>query len=196
MPKSSTETRPTHRWLLLVVSAAIVLVADQLSKWWAVSELAPDPTKKVEIIGSLQFRYAENTGMAFSQGAGSGRWIGLIVIVIVIALVVFASKVRSKVQVVLLGVVIGGALGNLIDRAFRAEEGWLSGAVVDFIDLQWWPVFNIADMAVVLGGILLVIWSTRDPQEDELDEPDGSDADDARAAAGSAGDEAAADTPG
>jgi signal peptidase II len=56
---------------------------------------------------------------------------------------------------VAIGLVAGGALGNLIDRAFRAGDGFLGGGVVDFIDLQWWPVFNLADAAIVLGALLL-----------------------------------------
>ena len=55
------------------------------------------------------------------------------------------------------GAIIGGAIGNLGDRAFREGEGFFGGAVVDFIDLQWWPVFNVADSAIVVGGAL-VVW--------------------------------------
>lgn len=159
-----------ERWILLALPALLVLVADQLTKWWAVRELAPPPDgagRVVDVVGSLRFLYAENTGMAFSKGAASGRWIGLVVIVVVVAMAFFASRVSSRATVVLLGVVTGGALGNLVDRAVRAENGWLSGAVVDFVDLQWWPVFNVADAAVVVGGILLVFVATREPSGDE-----------------------------
>ncbi len=162
-------TRP-ERVGLVLGPALVVLVADQLTKWWAVRELAPPPRgagRVVDVVGSLRFLYAENTGMAFSKGASSGRWIALVVILVVVAMVVFASRVTSRATVALLGVVIGGALGNLIDRVVRAEDGWLSGAVVDFVDLQWWPVFNVADAAVVVGGILLVFVATREsPGED------------------------------
>ena len=127
------------------------------------------------MVGSLRFRYAENTGMAFSRGAESGRWIGLLVMVIVVVLFVVAARANTRAQVILLGVVIGGALGNLLDRAFRAEGDWLSGAVVDFIDLQWWPVFNIADAAVVVGGILLVVFAAREPGADDQADPELSD---------------------
>ena len=65
------------------------------------------------------------------------------------------------------GLVAGGALGNLGDRAFRGDDGFLHGAVVDFIDLQWWPIFNVADSAIVVGGILLVVVSMLTP----VDEP-------------------------
>jgi signal peptidase II len=57
--------------------------------------------------------------------------------------------------------IVGGALGNVIDRAVRSDAGFLRGSVIDFIDLQWWPVFNIADVGVVCGAILLVIATFR-----------------------------------
>ncbi len=166
-----------HRWMWVVGPAALVLLADQLTKWWAVEELAPSatsPGRIIDVVWKLRFNYAENTGMAFSQGASSGRWIGLIVLVIVAALVVFAARSHSRTQVVLLGVIIGGALGNLVDRAARAEDGWLSGAVVDFIDFQFWPVFNIADAAVVVGGLLLVLVSLREPEAADAEADDAT----------------------
>jgi signal peptidase II len=94
-----------------------------------------------------------------------------VVLVIVAVMVWVAGRAHSRAQVVLLGIVIGGALGNLVDRAFRAEDGWLSGAVVDFVDVQWWPVFNVADAAVVCGGIALVVLAWFEPGGD----PDPAD---------------------
>jgi signal peptidase II len=158
-----------HRWLKVVLVAAVVLLVDQLTKWWAVETLGPPPTgqgRVVDVLWTLRFRYAENTGMAFSKGAQSGRWIALVVIAIVVAMVVVAARATTTTQVLLIGVVIGGALGNLADRVFRAAEGFLSGAVVDFVDVQWWPVFNVADAAVVCGGIALVWFGTREPERD------------------------------
>ena len=61
----------------------------------------------------------------------------------------YSRGVRPDWGLVALGLIVGGALGNLVDRAFRGDAGFLQGAVVDFIDVQWWPVFNVADMAVV-----------------------------------------------
>ena len=61
------------------------------------------------------------------------------------------------------GLIGGGAVGNLIDRAVRGDQGFMHGAVVDFINLQWWPVFNVADMGVVVGAILLVVAGLRAP---------------------------------
>jgi signal peptidase II len=64
------------------------------------------------------------------------------------------------------GLVLGGALGNLTDRVFREGTGFLGGAVVDFVDLQWWPVFNVADAAVCVGALLLVLTAAREPDPD------------------------------
>jgi len=154
------------RWATFGLVAVVVLVADQLTKWWAVRTLAPPPMgegRVIDVVWTLRFNYAENTGMAFSRGAESGRWIGLLVVLITAVLLLVVSRAHTRAQVLLLGVVVGGALGNLTDRATRAEDGWLTGPVVDFIDVQWWPIFNIADAAVVCGGILLVWFGTREP---------------------------------
>ena len=132
---------------------------------WAVDRLKDQ--LPIDVVWTLRFNYAENTGMAFSTGSGAGRWISLVVLAIVVALVLLARSVRSTAALVLIGVVIGGAFGNLFDRIFRAQAGFLSGAVVDWIDVQWWPIFNIADAAVVVGGILIAIFLLREPVEDE-----------------------------
>ncbi len=70
---------------------------------------------------------------------------------------------RTTLGAVAAGLIAGGAVGNLLDRAFRGDQGFLHGGVVDFIDLQWWPVFNVADACVVVGALLLVVASFRAP---------------------------------
>ncbi len=166
-------------WIFLGAAVAAVLLLDQLTKTWAVRKLAWPPLgdgEVIELIGSLRLRYAENTGMAFSRGSGAGPWIALLAIGISVALVVFASKATSRTQVILMGIVIGGALGNILDRAFRGnsggEDGLMSGAVVDFIDVGWWPVFNVADAAIVCGGIALVLFGLREPSGKDQGEPE------------------------
>ncbi len=154
-----------RRWGTVGIVALVVLLLDQLTKWWAVDRLKGQ--LPIDVIWTLRFNYAENTGMAFSKGTGAGRWISLVVIVVVVALVVLARNVRSVWGLVLIGVVIGGAFGNLFDRVFRATEGFMTGGVVDWIDVQWWPIFNIADAAVVVGGILVAIFLMREPLEPE-----------------------------
>jgi signal peptidase II len=71
--------------------------------------------------------------------------------------------VDTKAGAVALGLVLGGALGNIVDRLLRTGDGFLGGAVVDFIDAQWWPVFNVADIAISCGGVLLLLVSVRAP---------------------------------
>jgi len=163
-----TEARPVvarpvetrRRTGLLVAVAVAVLAADQLSKWWAVNRL---PRGIIDIVGSLRLNLAYNTGAAFSLGSGRGLGpvIALLVVVVVVVLVSSVGSARSRLGVIAAGLVIGGALGNLADRAFRGDAGLLKGAVVDFIDLQWWPSFNVADSAVVVGACALVLASLR-----------------------------------
>lgn len=176
---------PARRWSLVGASVAVVLIADQVSKAWALDAL--DGGRVIEVVWTLQLNLAFNTGMAFSQGAGGGQIIGIVATLITLVLVYFATKVDSPVQLVLIGAVIGGALGNVVDRLTRVGEigsspdgGFMSGGVVDFIDLQWWPIFNVADAAVVVGGILLAILVARAPETDDeasdtSDAPDGDD---------------------
>ncbi len=97
--------------------------------------------------------------MAFYQGTGIGPIIGVLGIIVVAYLLVGMRR-SSFSSSVFVGLVTGGAAGNIVDRLFRGDA-WLHGAVVDFIDLQWWPVFNIADAAICIGGALLVFTSFR-----------------------------------
>jgi signal peptidase II len=139
--------------------AVLVYGLDQATKHWALQDLQNGP---IEVIGSLRLNLAFNTGAAFSGGTGLGPVIAVMVAIIVVVLIVQRHRViHSSLGAVAVGMIAGGALGNLSDRLLRAGDGLLGGAVVDFIDLQWWPIFNVADAAVVLGGIALVIDSTR-----------------------------------
>lgn len=94
--------------------------------------------------------------MAFSQGQGVGRIIGVLAIGVVIGLLISLRKPMSLVTTIGTGLLVGGACGNILDRMFRGN-GWMSGAVVDFIDLQWFPVFNVADSAVTIGAGFLIL---------------------------------------
>ena len=158
--------RPPRRYVLMALVGLSVLIADQLTKRWALSRLVEGP---IDVIGSLRFNLAFNTGTAFSMGSGKGLgpWISLLAIVVVVILALAGGTARTRLGAIAAGLVAGGALGNLGDRAFRGDDGFLHGAVVDFIDLQWWPIFNVADSAIVVGGILLVIVSMLTP----VDEP-------------------------
>lgn len=166
------------RYRVIVVAAAIAIAIDQVTKSWAVSRLGPLPgVKSIHVIGSLEWRLAYNSGMAFSQGQGRGPIIAVIAFGIVGILLWFARSVDVTWGRVVIGVVIGGALGNLADRAFRPPapggvEGFMRGAVVDFIYLRWWPTFNVADSCVVVGGILLAILAFRLPDPSDYDPPE------------------------
>jgi signal peptidase II len=156
-----------RRWLTAATATSVVVLVDQLTKHWALNALADGHV--IELVWTLQFRLAFNTGMSFSLGSGLGRVIAPLALLVVVGLLWTARRIESSLGLVAIGLVSGGALGNLIDRAFRDGDGLLGGAVVDFIDVQWWPVFNVADMGIVIGAVLLVIatWSeeSHDPEE-------------------------------
>jgi len=103
---------------------------------------------------------SSNSGMAFSRGRGLGPVIGVLALVIIVVFVLKLRSVKGSLATVASGLVIGGAVGNICDRIFRSG-GFLRGEVVDFIDFQWWPVFNVADMAITIGGVLLVFAMSR-----------------------------------
>ena len=158
-----TSSMATRRWPLLLGVAATVVVVDQLSKSWAVDELQG---RTIDVVWTLRLRLAFNRGASFSLG-GDGGWgpaIGIVAVLVVVGLLWTSRSMRSRLGTVALGLVAGGAIGNLIDRMVRGDEGFLRNPVVDFIDVQWWPVFNVADMGIVVGGFLLAfvaLWSER-----------------------------------
>jgi signal peptidase II len=160
--ESPGDASPTQagraRWSLLAGVGATVLAVDQLNKWWAVESL---PGRTIELVGSLQLRLAINYGSAFSLAQGRGALISLLALVIVAVLVRSGRYATRAPSAVAIGLVVGGALGNLADRAFRDGDGFLAGGVVDFIDLQWWPVFNVADSGIVVGALLLFLLEVR-----------------------------------
>ncbi len=145
----------TARWPLLLTVAAITLALDQLTKAWVVSALGDGHV--VDLVGSLRLRLIVNHGSAFSLTDGRGALISLLALIVVALLLRTGRQASRPAMAIALGLVVGGALGNLTDRAFRAGEGFLGGGVVDFVDLQWWPVFNVADSAVVVGALLLFL---------------------------------------
>ena len=145
---------PRRRWKASAVVGTTVLVVDQLTKWWA-SEVLADQT--IDIFWTLRLRLVFNTGAAFSRGEGLGPILAVLVLVVIVLLVRQGAATVDPVARVAVGAIVGGAIGNLSDRAFRGDAGFLGGAVVDFVDLQWWPVFNLADATIVVAGGL-VVW--------------------------------------
>ena len=150
---ATLDTRASYR--LAVLSSLVVLIVDQLSKNWARDTFSGEPPR--QIIGDwLRFTYAENPGAAFSSFTGSGRTIGFIAIGVIIFLLYLVGKSTQRAEVLGLGLILGGALGNLTDRVFRGT-GFLDGAVVDWID--WWfiPTFNVADASLNVGVAVLLL---------------------------------------
>ncbi len=134
--------------------AALVVLIDQLTKHWALNALADG--RAHHVIWTLQWNLTFNRGMAFSTGQGAGPIIGVVALVVVVVLLVSLRRSGGRVATIAVGLVVGGAVGNIVDRLFR-ERGWLRGRVIDFIDFRWFPIFNVADMAVNVGGALLIL---------------------------------------
>ena len=156
------DVQPTHRLRLTMAIVLAVIAGDQLAKHWAVNALTGERPR--HIIWTLQWNLTFNSGMAFSKGQGIGPIIGLIAVVVVVVVLLGVRKNSNPIVAVAAGFVVGGALGNLADRLLRGD-GWLHGSVVDFIDFQWFPIFNVADMAVNVGGVMFVLWSLLSKQE-------------------------------
>lgn len=156
------DVQPTHRLRLTMAIALAVIALDQLTKHWAVNALTDEPPRHV--FWTLQWNLTFNSGMAFSKGQSLGAIIGLIAMGVVAVVIWGVRKNSNPVVAIAAGLVVGGAIGNLLDRLFR-DDGWLHGSVVDFIDFQWFPIFNIADMAVNVGGVMFVLWSLFSKQE-------------------------------
>jgi len=158
MPTESSNKPTPLLWLTFAV-AFVVLVVDQLTKLWAVARLEGQAPTEV-IGGALRLNFVRNPGAAFSLGGGFTIIFSLIAVGVVVVIVRTAGKIESKAWAVALGGLLGGALGNLMDRVFR-EPGILRGHVVDFIQLPHWPVFNVADMAVVGAAALMAYLTIR-----------------------------------
>ncbi len=138
-----------------------------MTKTWALRALDDGP---IHVVWTLELDLTFNTGAAFSRGEGFGPLIGIAAAIVALGLLWSGRTVPNRMGAVAVGVILGGAAGNLSDRAFRRGDGFLGGAVVDFIDLQWYPVFNVADMGVVGGAILLLVATARAGRLDD-DEP-------------------------
>ena len=146
-------------YVVLLGLAATVLVLDQATKVWALAALSPgDP---VRVVGDLiQLNLIRNPGAAFSIGDGSTWLLTAVSIAILVWVVIGARKVGNMPWAVALGLLLGGALGNLVDRVFRAP-GPGQGHVVDFIDYFGLFIGNVADIAIVVGAGIIMVLSFR-----------------------------------
>ncbi len=140
--------------------ALAVVVADLVTKRYASIHFADSP---VEVIpGFLTFTFTENPGAAFSLFQNAGPFMGVAAIVVSVFVLWSIRTERPLLEVAALGLVLGGANGNLMDRVFRGE-GFLDGKVIDWISMWWIPTFNISDASVTIAvGLLLIhAWRTR-----------------------------------
>ena len=148
---------PRRRVRLLLTVAAVVLALDIVTKVLAVHLLTPG--QPVSIIGdTVTWTLVRNSGAAFSMATGYTWVLTLIATAVVIGIIWMGRRLVSPWWAIGLGMILGGAMGNLVDRFFRSP-GPLRGHVVDFLSIGWWPVFNVADPSVVGGAILLVALS-------------------------------------
>ena len=145
-------------WLFAAVVVA-TYAADVVSKVVAVDRLTGQPDVVV-IPGVLQLHLTRNPGAAFSVATGMTVLLTLVAAGVAIAVVRIAARLRDRTWAVALGLLLGGALGNLTDRLLR-EPGPLRGHVVDFLQLPHWPVFNLADSAIVAAAALILVQSLR-----------------------------------
>jgi len=155
-------TQSTSRrllFLLLLTAAVPVYLADQLTKAWASANLQPEQPRL--LIGSvLQLNLTHNAGAAFSIGTGATWVLTAIAVGVVGFVVITARRLGSRGWALALGLLLGGSLGNLTDRVFRSP-GPGRGHVVDFLQLPHFPIFNVADSAIVSAAILIGVRALR-----------------------------------
>jgi signal peptidase II len=162
--------------VIAAATAAVVVAADQATKAWALAELKGEPS--ISVLGDfLQWTFATNSGAAFSLGAGGATWIiTALAAVAMVAIVWFVWRTTNRWWALALGLLFGGAMGNFIDRWLQPPYRG-QGHVVDFIDVGTFPIFNIADIAVVSGAALMAWLSLREVDyRSRSAEPDGDQA--------------------
>lgn len=159
-PTTEPAQQKPRKVALLAIIASSVILLDLITKIIAVATLTPGESPRI-LGGLVYFSLIRNPGAAFSMATGMTWLLALVAIVVVIVIIRMAPKLRSTPWAVSLGLVLGGAIGNLIDRIFRSP-GFLQGHVVDFVSVfgpnaEYFPIFNVADSAITIGGISLVI---------------------------------------
>ena len=138
----------------VVLSVVTIIIVDQLTKIWAVAALSDGP---VSIVGDeIELRLTRNPGGAFSRFQGVTPLLAIGAVIVTIFLVRALRRTTDPFIVIGLTLVLGGALGNLVDRILRSP-GFLRGHVVDFVSVGSFPVFNVADSCITIGAILLVV---------------------------------------
>ena len=155
---------PVRRWhpglvASLLAVAAVVVLLDQLTKAWAV--LALGDGRRVEVLGSLvELQLFRNPGAAFSFATGTTWIFTIIATVVTVVIVRISRRLGNAWWALALGLLLGGAVGNLLDRLFR-EPGFARGHVVDFVDLPHLFVFNLADASITVAAVLIALLGLR-----------------------------------
>jgi signal peptidase II len=144
----------------------VVLLLDQATKEIALRTLADGGVDLIEGVVSLDLTFNPGGAFGIAQGLPGLFLFGSILVAVLIA--AWARQVDDPRWLVPLGMILGGGLGNLGDRLFRGYDG----KVVDFIDFHFWPVFNVADMAIVFGVLLILFFGFRAPKEDKSENLD------------------------
>jgi signal peptidase II len=158
-PGAARPASTSRRIRLFAAVAAAVYTIDATSKILVVHDLTGD--EPISLLGGLlTLRLTRNPGAAFSTATGYTVLLTLVAIGVVVCVTRLAARLGSTGWAVALGLLLGGALGNLTDRIFRSP-GPLRGHVVDFLELPHWPIFNLADAAIVLGAVLITLQSLR-----------------------------------
>jgi signal peptidase II len=161
--------RPRLVWVY--GTAAVVVAVDQLTKWLVVRQLGGG--RPLRLLGSfLELRYTTNSGGAFSLLTGAPLFFALTAAVIVGGIVYAARRAEGRALLFALGLLLGGAVGNLLDRLLRGGVP-LHGEVVDFVKVGIWPVFNLADSCITIGGLLLAFLLSR-PEQPERESEDAA----------------------
>jgi signal peptidase II len=146
-------------WRTLYLIAWVVWLIDLGTKVWAEKVLSS--RANIEVIGSfLQLTFIRNSGAAFSIGTGKTIIFTIFALGVLIFITRYASQITSKGWAVVCGLLLGGILGNLTDRIFR-EPSFLQGHVIDWIQVPNWPVFNVADSAIVIAAVIAMILTIR-----------------------------------
>jgi lipoprotein signal peptidase len=154
---ASVERLPPRRVVLFLSVAVAVAVADVISKVVVVATLQ-DRDPVVLLGGYLRLIETRNPGAAFSIGGDATLLFTFVALVVVVVVSVAARRLRYRPWALALGLLLGGAIGNLVDRLLR-DPGPFRGAVVDWIDVPHWPTFNLADCGIVVGGLLAALLS-------------------------------------
>ncbi|CAN2194388.1 LspA Lipoprotein signal peptidase [Candidatus Nanopelagicaceae bacterium] len=145
----------------IFLTAWTIWLFDFATKQWAISNFDSQPRK---IIGDfLSFTLVRNSGAAFSFATGFSIAFALLALAVVGAVTYYAKRITSSGWQITAGLLLGGVIGNLTDRIFR-EPGWLSGHVIDWIQIPNWPVFNLADSAIVIAAFISFALTLRNIQ--------------------------------